>query len=366
MDAVTGQQRRARTKLVALILLCAAALLLLLWNVLRDSGVLGGGTHLAESAFTYSAGGSPCFDAAGSGLAVSSTTGLALFDGTGARRAEDVFSSDTPACSGSAELSVFYDVGAYGLRAVGADGKVRTLDTDGPVIFADVNEAGVLAVTSEYAGYKGCVVVYDKKLSPLFRWDSGSAWPVTARVSPEDILCVNCTAAGGSVLRFFRMDQETELGSYAADGELILDFGFLNGGVTAAVTETRLILLDKTGQEISTWSLEGRYLTGYWLDGAFAALVTSPYHSGGGAIITCLDPDSGLLGELDTGREVTALSAAGKRLLVLYPDEATLYTDQLREIVSYQKVQNVKQIFLRADGTALLAGAYGADCIDFG
>ena len=50
------------------------------------------------------------------------------------------------------------------------------------------------------------------------------------------------------------------------------------------------------------------------------------------------------------------LSAAGRYVAVLYSDHMTIYDRQLRECAVLQEVSAAKQVMVRGDGSALLAG----------
>ncbi len=365
MERPTGTaSRRKKNILIPGIVLLGAGILLVCALLVRNGSVTARNRKPVE--FVLMEGNEPCYAPAGTGLAAATTAGFQVFASDGSVTTERVQPMDTPVCAASSWLCIFYDVGEPDLVTVRADGVTQVLETEGGVTFAHANDDGALAVVAEREGYKGSVTVYDRRLTALFRWDSGSGYPVTARVSDQGVLVVNCAGDQGSVLHGFRTDQEDELFSYTAPGELILDFGFLSGGSLAAVTESRLIVLDESGEEILSHPFPEAYLTAFSLEGDVAVVAASTRSVGGSTVLTVADGRGRVLEELDTGREVLGLDTSGNRVLVLYPTEATLYSSRLEDIISYQKVENVTQVFLRADGTALLAGPSGVTGVYFG
>lgn len=126
-------------------------------------------------------GNEPCYAPAGTGLAAATTAGFQVFASDGSVTTEPGAAMDTPVCAASSWLCIFYDVGEPDLVTVRADGVTQVLETEGGVTFAHANDDGALAVVAEREGYKGSVTVYDRRLTALFRWDSGSGYPVTAR-----------------------------------------------------------------------------------------------------------------------------------------------------------------------------------------
>lgn len=349
--------------LVASAFLLAAAALLLVLSIL-ESGRLP--TLRGRNGFRLEGGEKIFYAQAGNGLAAATTEHIQLFSSGGKCAAKMPVDMTDPACAGSSLVGVYYDVGQEGIIALYPDGSVRQAQTEGPVVYADVNETGLVTVLLEKRGYKGCVMVYDTDLSPLFRWDAGSGYPLTAHISREDVLCVNCAAEGGSALRFFRIDREAEQAAFSSPGELILDFGFLSDGTVCAVTENRMLFLRPDGTLSAEHDFAGEHLDAFWLRGDFAVLATVTGRSGGSALLTTLDSRGGVLGQRRTDRDVTALSAAGEKVLVLFSGrESTLYSSALEEDVSFQPEEDVKQIFLFSDYRALFGGAEQVRRIDF-
>ena len=357
--------RRSSSRIfIASVVLLAIAVLMLTVSIVENRRSLP--FFRDRNAFSLESGSSVTYAAAGSGLAAATTEHIQLFSSRGKCVAEEEVSLAEPACAGSALLGVYYDVGQPGFRALYPDGTVRKTDTPGPVYFADVNETGLITVLLEKSGYKGSVMVYDTDLSPLFRWDAGSGYPVAARTSPDDRLCVSTAAARGSDLHFFRIDREEEQALFSIPGEVVLDLDFLADGTLAAVTEEQLLLVRADGTLAASRPFEGLHLDAWVLEGSFAAVSTVTGLEGGSAVLTTLDSGGHILGSRTTDRDVLSLSGAGDRLLVLYAgEESTLYSSDLEEDISYQPGEGMTRVFLSADGRAIFAGDPGAVQINF-
>ena len=356
-------RRRFPRMLIAAAALLAAAVFLLVMSVLQSRQTI---LFQSRSGFRLEGGDRVFYAQAGNGLCAATTEWMQLFSSAGKCAAKESASMADPACAGSSHLGVYYDTGRAGFHALYPDGAHRYMDTEGPVLAADVNETGLVTVLMDKSGYRGSVMVYDTDLTPLFRWDAGTVTPVTARTSEDGLLCVNCVSDAGSELRFFRIDREAEQASYALAGELILDTGFLTDGTVCAVTPNRLLFLTPAGERIADHSLDGRKLDAYLLRGSFAAVATVSVEDGASAQLTTLDSRGHILGIRDTDRAVAALSGAGEWLLVLfYGQESTLYSSTLEEEVSYQPAADVTQAFLSPDGRALFGGSQRALRIDF-
>ena len=357
-------RRSSSRVLAATAVLLAIAVLLLVVSVVENRRAL---PFLRDrSAFPVETGSPVVYASAGSGLAAATSEHIQLFSSRGKCVAETDVLFEKPGCAGCTLLGVYYDEGRPGLTALYPDGSVRQTETPGPVFFADVNETGLVTVLLDKSGYKGSILVYDTDLSPLFRWDAGSGYPVSARCSGDDRLCVGTVSAQGSELHFFRIDREEEQAGYSIPGEILLDLGFLSDGTAAAITEERIVFVRCDGTPAADHPFEGRHPAAWWLRGGFAAVSTVTGLEGGSAVLSTLGSDGRILGNCTADRDVTALAGAGDRLLVLYAgSESTLYSSALEEDISYQPDESMTQVFLSADGRAIYAGDSGAVPIDF-
>jgi|GEM_PF-878353 len=359
----------ARTRPGTKRILTAAAVLLLVAAVLMIVSVSQSRrapAALRENGFLPAQGDGVFFDDAGNGLAVAGLDSVRLYSAAGKCVASAPVDYRVPVCIGCPLMGVYYDMNAPDITALYPDGSSRSASTDGAVVFADVNETGLVTVLLEESDSLGTVEVYDTDLTPLFRWEAGSGFPVSARSSADDRLCVNCVSREGTTLHFFRIDSDEEQGSFTLRDELIMDFGFLSDGTLAAVTEDRLILLDPVGEVICSHVFEGSHLEAYSFDGDFIAVVTASGFSGGSSVLTTLDADGQILESVSAPRHVQALSARENALLVLYTgEESTLYDRLLREQVSYQPDADVDRVLLTAGGMAYYVGPGGVTQIDF-
>lgn len=354
-------------RLIVLLLAACLAVAALVWSHKNfPAGQTGEVITLPEGAFALNPDSGGCYALAGNGLATVTTGGWQLFDENGALVASEDVPLDQPACAASETLSVFYDMGAATLLAVYPDGTSETLEAEGAIRFADVNEIGHLAVITEKDGYKGAVTVYNRDLKPLFRWDAGSAWPVCARLSDDGKLAVACATDAGSSFHIFRTDREEPLYSRAFDGDRLLDAAFLDEDTAAVMTDAGLRLLNIDRGVIAAEEFDGRFPAAFEGTEDLAVFATTPERFGGEARVVSLSGSGRALGSLDTGREILSLDIRGKYILILYPGELKLYSRSLEEVSSLPVDEGTQSIFLRPDGTALLLGANGAERIEFG
>lgn len=362
-DQDTSPTRSSRRIYIATIVLLVFAVLLLVISVVENWKEL---PFLRQTVFTLDEGEDHVFASAGSGLAVASTRSIQLFSAQGKCAAREPVDFQIPACAACSQLGAYYDVGCEGVVVLYTNGSFRKLNTEGPVRLVDVNETGLLAVLSDKTGYQGCITVYDTDLSPLFRFDAGTSYPLAARLSSDDRLAVSFLSEEGSSVLLFRIDREKPSAEVSLPDEMIVDLGFLSDGTLALVTETELRLLEGDGSEAARVSFEGAHLEAWWLQGSFAALDTVSGLNGGSGRLVTLDSRGNILGKMDAPRDIRALSGAGEKLLVLFAgEESTLYTSSLEEDISYQPAADVRQVFLRGDNSAIFCGALRAVTVSF-
>lgn len=319
-----------------------------------------------RTSFIYPSGAGESFALCGNRLAVASASGIQLLEVDGTLVAGEALAMDQPAITADGSLCSFYDAGGHDMRVVGSDGYISPLYFEDRILFADLNRDGYMAVVTEYAEYKGRVLVFNAGLDILFTLDcDASGYPLSARVSPGRRLVVNCVSSTGSSLRFFDLHQESERGIFTLENGLILDFDFLEDGTVAAVTEDELLLLDAQGTLLTRVDYTEQYLVDYCLSGGCAALLLHDNRSGYEGRLLTVKADGSVVEELEIDRAINGLSVSGEYLLVQYADEVTLYTSDFRDDISCQRAENVRRALLRKDRSALLLGSYGADLIRF-
>ncbi len=315
--------------------------------------------------FTYENGSNQTFALAGDGLAVASGSGIQLLDAAGIEVFSQVTSMENPAVSASRSLALFYDLGGDSCVAALPGGEGKTLDAGKSIVSGSVNDSGYFTVISEESGSRGLVHVFDSECRELYRWYAGTGWPIKAEVSPDNRrLAVLCVTGEGSAVVFFRLDSEEEQARLSCPGQLLFDLRFMANERVCAVGENLLLFAGTDGKEISRYDFGGQYLRRYDFGSGFAALLISTYRTGEGTLVT-LDAEGKQLGSIEPEGEITALSAAGRKLLAVTAGGLSLYSQELELQKSEETLITAKTALLRPRGDVLLPSSYFAQLFSF-
>ncbi len=365
-----------RDRVGAVISLIAAVVLLaataVVW-VYKDSFSPDGMVFSADTAavareeYVFDAGSGEAFAAAGKGLAVANTSGFELLDGNGSAVTSMVMQMENPAATGCDSFAVFYDLGGRRLAVARFDGTVEEIDTEGNILSATVSEGGYLAVTTEHTGYRALVTVYDPQMEEIYEWYSSSAWVISASVSPDGRkLAVLSYTASGSEVRFFRLNDEDQIGSFAAERTVLLDVHWFTSNKLCAISSEQVLFFNASGEWENTYSFNGQYLVGYTFDGGnCAAFALSPYRAGTTATLVSLGPSGEEMGAADVQSEIVCLTASDLEVMVLCSDGAVLYNSSLAEKGRLNGLPGFKYGLLRDRGEALLIASNYAEVYTF-
>lgn len=365
--------RRVLAAAVTILLIAAAVLAYIYRDKLSSDSLRSAFGHTEEreaggEPFAYENGASQTFARMGSGFAVASASGVAVLDDSGTEVFKQVTGMEMPAIAAGEKLALFYDVGGETCKAVDEEGVCTDLDVGESVISGAVSESGYCTVISEENGSKGIVQVFNGDRQLVYKWYSGTGYPLRAQVSPDGrSLAVLCVDAEGSVLHFFRLSSETELAVVRFDGELLFDLCYMSNDRVSVIGEAGIYFAKPDGTLAGEYNFAGRYLEAYdFGSSAFAAVYLSNYRTGsdGGWLLT-LDGDGKLLGSAELSSDVVALSAEGRQVLAATADSIRLYSQTLQVQKQADLLFTAKDAFLRSRGDVLLLSSYSAEIFDF-
>ena len=262
-------------------------------------------------------------------------------------------------------VAVAYDIGGTALYALDSKGLRWQQETEGELLAVTVNPHGYVTAVYNKSGAKAAVTVWDSNGAAVFTFQSAQRFVMTAALGQDDrtLAAVTMGQEDGkfqSFLVLYHTDSDKMVATTPVDGGVAYALETLQREF-CAVTEQGLYLLDSGGELKASYSYGGQFLRRCVVgDGGWAALLLSRYKSGGYASLIIVDGDGNELGGCDIDGEVLDISTARRYVAVLFSDRLTIYDKYLTEVATLPDVSEVRAVLMRADGSAVLAGASGA------
>ena len=262
-------------------------------------------------------------------------------------------------------VAVAYDIGGTALYALDSKSLRWQQETEGELLAVTVNPHGYVTAVYNKSGAKAAVTVWDSNGAAVFTFQSAQRFVMTAALGQDDrtLAAVTMGQEDGkfqSFLVLYHTDSDKMVATTPVDGGVAYALETMQREF-CAVTEQGLYLLDSGGELKASYSYGGQFLRRCVVgDGGWAALLLSRYKSGGYASLITVDGDGNELGGCDIDGEVLDISTAGRYVAVLFSDRLTIYDKYLTEVATLPDVSEVRAVLMRADGSAVLAGASGA------
>ena len=271
----------------------------------------------------------------------------------------------TPSLQSRGGRAVAYDVGGTEVYVLSDKGLVYKLDCAGEVLNASLNQKGWLTVVCGESGCKAAVRVYDAEGEAVFAFRSSDRFVMTAALSADSrtLAAVTMGQENGvfaSYVVFYRVNSDKEAGRCTLRGSVVYDLMAAGTGF-CAVTEEQLCFLSGDGVMTAAYDYGGDYLRRVSVsDDGYAAVLLGRYRTGTQHRIVTVNGEGKELAALEIDAEVASLSAAGRYVAVLTGEELVIYDKQLKPCAQLQEVSQAREVLMRSDGSAVLAGSMAA------
>lgn len=271
----------------------------------------------------------------------------------------------TPSLQSRGGRAVAYDVGGTEVYVLSDKGLVYKLDCAGEVLNASLNQKGWLTVVCGESGCKAAVRVYDAEGEAVFAFRSSDRFVMTAALSADSrtLAAVTMGQENGvfaSYVVFYRVNSDKEAGRCTLRGSVVYDLTAAGSGF-CAVTEEQLCFLSGDGVMTAAYDYGGDYLRRVSVsDDGYAAVLLGRYRTGTQHRIVTVNGEGKELAALEIDAEVASLSAAGRYVAVLTGEELVIYDRQLKPCAQLQEVSQAREVLMRSDGSAVLAGSMAA------
>ena len=368
--------KKSKKRFLWLALVTLLALIAVVLSVLYDRGEFDGlrrrllyakaqkDENGCAQLYRYASDQSGSFASLDGSLASVSMHQVSVLDETGKTVYEQTVKFQSPVLVRSASRAAAYDVGGTSVYVLTAKGLACQVDTSGEILAVALNKDGYLTVTSNESGCKAAVRVYDASGQPVFAYRSADRFIMTAALSDDSrtLAAVTMGQSSGvftSYVVFYRINSESALTTTALTGSLVYDL-IPMGSRFCAVMEEQLCFLDDSGEVRAAYSCGSDYLRRVDCGDGYAALLLGRYRNGTQHRLVTVDSDGQVMASLDVDGEVLSMSAAGRYIAVLFSDRMVIYDKTLAECARLDAVSEVRQVLMRADGSAVLAGSTAA------
>lgn len=312
--------------------------------------------------YRYSSDQSGQFASLGGSLITVSTHQVAVLDEKNTTLFEETVKLQSPALHSAGDRAVAYDVGGTAVYVLSEKGLVYRLDCAGELLSASLNEKGWLTVVCSESGCKAAVRVYDSEGTPVFAFLSSDRFVMTAALSADSrtMAAVTMGQESGvfaSYVVFYRVNSEEEAARCTLRGSVVYDL-FASGGGFCAVTEERLCFIDTNGEVTAAYDYGGDYLRRVSVsEDGYVALLLGRYRSGTQLRLVTVSSTGEALASRELDAEVMSLSAAGRYVAVLEGERMVIYDRSLAPVATLEEVSQAREVLMRSDGSAVLAGS---------
>ncbi len=300
------------------------------------------------------------------GLAILSDTAIRLLGGDGGEIWSDHVQMSAPALAQGGGRTVAYDVGGTALYVLDESGVLLRLDTQAPIISANLNGSGMLAVTTQASGTKGHVDVYGAGVEKRFSLDAHRRFLADACVTEDGKFLAAVTMGQEnsvfvSNVVIYDLTREDPVAEYRVhDGLTVAMAG--QGEQILTVCDTCLTAGTIAGKVTGSYDYASEFLREYDLGGDdFAVLLLNRYQSGSVGRLVSVSSEGAEIASLDLSEEVRSLSANGRYLSVLYADRLVVYNRELQVYATLYGPERVRSVLTREDGSVLMISADSAE-----
>ena len=156
------------------------------------------------------------------------------------------------------------------------------------------------------------------------------------------------------------MNSDKDAGKGTLRGSVVYDLTAAGSGF-CAVTEEQLCFIGTDGVMTAAYDYGGDYLRRVSVsEDGYAAVLLGRYRTGTQHRVVTVGDDGRELASLELDAEVSSLSAAGRYVAVLTGEELYIYDRQLALCAQLEEVSQAREVLMRSDGSAVLAGSTAA------
>lgn len=246
----------------------------------------------------------------------------------------------------------------------------REINTDGNVIYGDVNKNGYTALIVEESGFKNQIAVYDRKAKSLYKWHNSSEYITSVHISDNN----RNLAAGAVELNEGSVDasvvlidikKEKDKKSISFSDSIICDIKFISKNNFVAVLDTKTVCCSVN--ESKKWEIDygGNTLVTYDIsDTNNTVLVFGDDSAMSGSEIRFYDSGGKSRGSYKSEDKAERVDMKGKTALLVYDRKISALSIKGKKLSEHKLNYDIKDcIFLANKKCALVISGSGAELV---
>ena len=188
------------------------------------------------------------------------------------------------------------------------------------LLSAKINKKGTAAAAVSEEGYKGSVVVYNRKGEEIFKWNSGEGYITDLDISNDgrSIAVAQMMSDGDetySKIHIISVSSGKETGSYVCEKSLTASVSFDERDRIIAAAQNKVYGLNKNGDEKFVIDLAGKAAEKYNItDGS--RIVFLCRDNRGGSVLEIYDKSGKLIGAYNTDDQIKKMSLCGDTIAI--------------------------------------------------
>jgi len=302
------------------------------------------------------------------GIAILSSTGLSVLDGSGDERLLVPAKYSKPVIKAEGKYLVGYDVG--GTRWIYIDDYkiLKNELSESTILNAEINAKGWAVIVTQRIGSKATCTVYNNALERVYEWISPERYITCTDLSDD----CKSAAVGGlrqenakivSTVILLRLDSETPYAQVDIEDVVILDMKYLSDGSLAVLTENSVMVIDSNGKLRGKFEFDSELLAEYDFDGAdFLLLRLQKSDSAEISDVHLLDFDANREQTVSVSN-IISMDAKEKYIGILTSDKVIVYNNNLEKEFESEIPAGSKKLLIREDGAALVLSTVEATII---
>lgn len=253
-----------------------------------------------------------------------------------------------PVTQTAGKYALTYDHGGYTLRLDTKNGTAKTLKLKNSILFAQVQEDGMVAVAYADSSYTSGLSVYNSNLDePVCTYYMNEYIMALDFSSKESCVIAAQTTNGSSfasvVYKIF-FNQEKEVFKKEYQTSMIVSLSVKDDGVIALACEQEILMLNREGEKLGSYSYPGTLslLDQSQKDKVVVGVInaTDPNATD----LVCVDLDGKQAASVTTSERAVGLTCTDNRIYAMTKSDVLVYSEELEKLDSYQNKNESKYL----------------------